>query len=100
LSSGRFAVSLQAAGLARFAADGAVVFYAPALGVTSASFSAYAPKGCGGLAYLILLLVHSVFPFDGAEVTICFAADRAAASTRSRASCETLVNLCERLSFA
>ncbi|NBW23493.1 MAG: hypothetical protein EBR82_87685 [Caulobacteraceae bacterium] len=42
-------------------------------------------------------LSHNVFPFDGAVVTIAFAAERAAASILSSVSCDTLENLCARL---
>ena len=74
---------------------------ASALGIPATSGPAEPSHSGGSLAYRILVLfVHSVFPFDGADVTICFAAERAAASTRSTASCDTRVNLCERVSLA
>ena len=44
--------------------------------------------------------VHSVFPFDGACVTMALQAARVAASTLSSVSCETLVNLWARLASA
>ena len=74
---------------------------ASALGIPATSGPAEPPHSGGSLAYWIFVLfAHSVFPFDGADVTICFAAERAAASTFAIAFCDTRVNLCERLSLA
>jgi len=77
------------------------VFRASALGRATASLaSALSERGGCLLDGIFVLLVHMVFPLDGAEVTIALAAERAAASTRSIASCDTLVNVCERLALA
>jgi hypothetical protein len=77
------------------------MLYASALCIPATSGSAAPSEGGGSLPYWIFVLfAHSVFPFDGADVTICFAAERAADSTRSIASCDTRVNLCDRLSLA
>lgn len=74
---------------------------ASALCLATASLSSAPTEGGSGLLNgIFVLLVHMVFPLDGAEVTMFLAAERAAASTRSMASCDTLVNVCERLAFA
>jgi hypothetical protein len=89
-------VALLAAHLDGAPARRAVVLFAAPLCRSTACLPAAPPEGGGGFAhhlFFILLFVHSVFPFDGADVTICFAAERAAASTRSKVSCDTLVNL-------
>jgi hypothetical protein len=78
------------------------MFCRTALGRATASLSASFAERGGSLPYwvFVLLFAHRVFPLDGAEVTIALAAERAAASTRSIASCDTLVNVCERLALA
>ena len=96
-----FQLLLQPSDFARLATDGAVVLCASALGITTTSLaSAPAKSDSGLLDGIVVLFVHSVFPLDGADITIALAAERAAASTRSMASCDTLVNVCERLPLA
>jgi hypothetical protein len=82
-----FQLLLEPSDFARLAADGAVVIRASALHITATSFTSAPSKGGGGLfEWIFVLLVHRVFPLDGADVTIALAAERAAASTRSMAS--------------
>ena len=78
------------------------MLHASALCLSATCLPSATPEGGSSLAYriFVLLFAHSVFPFDGADVTICFAAERAAASTFAIAFCDTRVNLCERLSLA
>jgi hypothetical protein len=67
---------------------------ASALCLASPCLTPAPSEGGGGLTQriFVLLFAHSVFPFDGADVTICFAAERAAASTFAIAFCDTRVN--------
>jgi len=96
-----FQLLLQPSYFARLAASHAVVIDATAFCITATSPTAELSERGGSLPYRIfVLLTHSVFPLDGADITIAFAAERAAASTRSMVSCDTLVNVCARLALA
>lgn len=97
-----FQLLLQPSDFARLATNHAVMLGATALGLTATSLASAPAKRGGGLldGIFVLLFVHSVFPLDGEDITIALAAERAAASTRSMVSCETLVNVCARFALA
>ena len=66
-----FQLLLQPSDFARLATNHAVVLGATAFSLTATSLASAPAKGGGGLLDgVFVLFVHSVFPLDGADITI------------------------------